>query len=142
MPVKMLPTSTIKMQIGIQPSGPVQRFFQNTCYRYMDKYVPYRKGNLRREVDLSNPKQIVYEMPYAHYIYEGIKYVMDNGKSAYYSPTYGFWSKPLSKGGKKKPSNETLNFKIGGPHWDERMWSAEGKDVVSEVQQFIDRGGK
>ena len=46
MSVNMLPTSTIKMQIGIAPNGPVQRYFQNTCYRYMDKYVPFREGHL------------------------------------------------------------------------------------------------
>lgn len=139
MPVEMLPTSVIKMQIGIQPNGPAQRYFQNTCYRYMDKYVPYRTGALRREVDLSNPKKIIYEVPYAHYMYEGIKYVMDNGKSAYYSPTYGFWS---DKGKKKHSSGETLNIRIGGPHWDKRMWTAEGQDVVKKVQAFIDKGGK
>ena len=139
MPVKMLPTSTIKLQLGINPNGAVQRYFQNTCYRYMDKYVPYREGHLRGKVDLSNPKQIVYEVPYAHYIYEGIKYVMDNGKSAYYSPTYGFWSE---KGKKKKPSGEKLNIRIGGPHWDKRMWTAEGQDITRKVQNFVDRGGK
>ena len=139
MPVEMLPTSTIKTQIGIQPTGPVHRYFQNTCYRYMDKYVPYKTGSLRREVDLSNPKQIVYEVPYAHYLYEGIKYVMDNGKSAYYSPNYGYWS---DKGKKKHSSGEALNIRIGGPHWDKRMWTAEGQDVVKKVQAFIDRGGK
>ena len=139
MPVEMLPTSTIKMQIGIQPNGPVQRKFQNTCHEYMEKYVPKKTGALRREVDLSNPKQIVYEQPYAHYIYEGIKYVMDNGKSAYYSPTYGFWS---DKGKRKHSSGEPLNIRIGGPHWDKRMWTAEGQDVVKKVQAFIDKGGK
>ena len=139
MPVKMLPTSVIKANLGIEPYGRVHRYFQNTCYRYMEKYVPYRKGNLRREVDLSNPNYIVYEMPYAHYIYEGIKYVMDNGKSAYYSPTYGYWS---AKGKKKHSSGEPLNIRIGGSHWDKRMWTAEGQDVVRKVQEYINRGGK
>ena len=94
---------------------------------------------MRREVDLSNPKQIVYESPYAHYLYEGIKYVMDNGKSAYYRPKYGFWS---DKGKKKHSSGEMLNIRIGGHHWDKRMWTAEGQDVVRKVQDFINRGGK
>ena len=29
-----------------------------------------------------------------------------------------------------------------GPHWDKRMWSAESDDIVQEVQNFVDRGGK
>ena len=66
MPVKMQPTSVIKANLGIEPNGRVQKFFQNTCYKHMDKYVPADQYDLRNNVDLSNPTQIVYESPYAH----------------------------------------------------------------------------
>ena len=29
-----------------------------------------------------------------------------------------------------------------GPYWDKRMVSADMQNVVAEVQDFIDRGGK
>lgn len=140
MPVK-LNTSTIKARLGIEPNGRVQRYFQDTCYRYMDKYVPRDDGNLRRNVDLSDPTKIVYESPYAHYQYEGKLYVMDNGKGAYYSPEYGFWSK---KGVAKQPTNIDLVYHTAGTghHWDERMKSAEMDDVINKVQKYIDRGAK
>lgn len=137
MPVKMQPTSSIKAHLGIEPNGRVQKKFQSLCYRYMDKYVPRYEGNLRKNVDLSDPTQIVYNSPYAHYQYEGKLYVMDNGKGAYYSPTYGFWS---AKGKKKHDSGRMLNHNIGGPHWDKRMVSAEMGDLVKELQAYIDRG--
>ena len=137
MAVKMQPTSEIKARLGITPSGRVQKKFQNLCYRYMDKYVPRREGFLRELVDLSDPTQIVYISPYAHYQYEGKLYVMDNGKGAYYSPTYGFWS---AKGKKKHDSGRMLNHNIGGPHWDKQMVSAEMGDLVKELQAYIDRG--
>ena len=89
MPVKLKPTSEIKARLGIEPNGRVQKFFTNTCYKHMDKYVPQRDGNLRTIVDVQ-ADSITYESPYAHYQYEGKKYVMNNGKSAYYSPDYGF----------------------------------------------------
>ena len=137
--VYLKPIGVIKAHLGIEPNGRVQRKFQNLCYQYMDKYVPVRDGNLRKNVDLSNPTQIVYESPYAHYQYEGYLYVMDNGKGAYYSPSYGFWSKKP-----KHKSDRKLNYHTAGTgdHWDERMKSAEMSNLVADLQRYVDRGGK
>ena len=114
--VELKPVGVIKARLGIEPNGRVQRKFQNLCYQYMDKYVPRRDGNLRREVDLSNPTQIVYEMPYAH-----AQYV-------------GFTKGPVN------PANYTTPGT--GPYWDERMKSAEMDSLVKDLQKFVDRGGK
>ena len=113
MAVKMQPTSVIKAHLGIEPNGRVQKFFQNTCYKHMDKYVPMDEGDLRTNVDLSNPTQIVYESPYAHAQYIGIV----NGSEVKNYTTPGT-----------------------GPYWDKRMVSAEMQDVVKEVQNYV--GGK
>ena len=139
MPVKMQPTSSIKAHLGIEPNGRVQKKFQILCQRYMDKYIPRYEGNLRKNVDLSDPTKIVYNSPYAHYQYEGKLYVMDNGKGAYYSPTYGFWS---DKGVTKTNSGKPLTYHTAGTgdHWNERMVSAEMGDLVSDLQAYIDRG--
>lgn len=140
MSVKLQPISSIKARLGIEPNGRVQKKFQNLCYEYMNKYVPRRDGSLRREVDLSDPTKIVYEVPYAHYQYEGKLYVMDNGKGAYYSPEYGFWSK---KGEKQRSDRDLVYHTAGtGHHWDERMVSAEMGDLTDKLQKYIDRGGK
>ena len=140
MSVKMKPVSVIKARLGIEPNGRVQKFFTSTCAKHMDKYVPMRNSDLRSNVDIQ-ADSITYESPYAHYQYEGKKYVMDNGKSAYYSSDYGFWSK---KGEKKHNSGEKLIYHTPGTghHWDERMKSAEMQDVIKEVQDYINRGGK
>ena len=70
MPVKIKPTSTIKARLGIEPNGRVQKFFTNTCYKHMDKYVPKDIGNLRDIVD-KGADYITYESPYAHAQYIG-----------------------------------------------------------------------
>lgn len=114
MPVKMRPTSVIKADLGIEPNGKVQKFFTNTCYRYMDKYIPMDTGALRRTVTLTNDS-ITYEQPYASCQYIG-----------------------EANGGQVK--NYTTPGT--GPYWDRRMVSAEMQDVVAEVQYFIDSGGK
>ena len=115
MPVKMKPTSVIKARLGIEPNGRVQKFFTNTCYKHMDKYVPMDNGDLRTNVDIQ-PDSITYESPYARYQYYGVR---EDG------------------------THEVKNYTTPGtgPYWDKRMVSAEMQDVVKEVQSYINRGG-
>lgn len=130
----MKPTSQIIARLGLEPNGQVQKFFTNTCYRYMDKYVPMKNGDLRTNVDIQADK-IIYESPYARYMYYGKKMVMPNGKSAFYSPNYGFWSE---KGGKKTVTDEDLIYHTPGtgPYWDKKMVANEIDDVIKEVQSY------
>lgn len=114
MPVKMQPTSVIKVNLGIEPNGKVQKFFTNTCYRYMDKYIPKDNGLLREIVTIDS-NSITYEQEYAHAQYIG---EVNGGKVVNYTT----------------PGT--------GPYWDKRMVSAEIQDIVKEVQDFIDKGGK
>ena len=114
MPVKLKPTSRIKARLGIQPDGRVQKFFTNTCYKHMDKYVPMREGNLRTAVDVKSDS-ITYESPYARYQYYGMREDGSHVVNNYTTPGTG-------------------------TYWDRRMVSAEMQDVVKEVQDYI--GGK
>lgn len=116
MPVTMKPTSQIKARLGLEPNGRVQAFFTQTCYNHMDKYVPQRDGNLRTIVDIQ-PSSITYEQGYASYQYKGVR-----------------------EDGTHKVQNYTTPGT--GPYWDKRMVSAEMKQVVKEVQDFVDKGGK
>lgn len=116
MPVKMQPTSVIKANLGIEPNGKVQKFFTNTCYRYMDKYVPKDNGILRENVTIDS-NSITYEQEYASYQYYGER-----------------------KDGSHKVSNYTTPGT--GPYWDERMKSVDMQNVVAEVQNFVNKGGK
>jgi len=115
MPVKLKPTSQIKAQLGIEPNGKVQKFFTNTCYKHMDKYIPQNEGNLRTNVDI-NENNIVYESPYAKYQYYGMREDGTHVVKHYTTPGTG-------------------------PYWDKRMVSAEMENVVQEVQDYVNRGG-
>ena len=64
------PIGEIKANLGIDRNGKVQRFFTDTCYKHMDKYVPKDTGNLRDNVD-KGADYITYESPYAHAQYIG-----------------------------------------------------------------------
>lgn len=116
MPVKINPTSQIEVRLGINPSGEVQKFFTNTCYKHMNEYVPMDEGNLRTNVDIQIDS-ITYESPYARYQYYGVR---EDG------------------------THQVQNYTTPGTgsYWDKRMVSAEGKDIIKEVQDYLERGGK
>ena len=48
--IKMKPTAVIEARLGIEPKGKVHKWFTNTCALHMDKYVPYRHGDLAKTV--------------------------------------------------------------------------------------------
>ena len=113
MPVSIKPVSQIKARLGIEPNGRVQKFFTNTCYKHMDKYVPKDEGNLRTNVSIT-ADSITYESPYAKYQYRGMR-----------------------EDGSRVVKNYTTPGT--GPYWDKRMVSAEIDDVVKEVQDYARR---
>lgn len=133
--MKMKPISKIKANLGINLNGRVAKFFTDTCYNHMSKYVPKETGVLRTNVD-KGADYITYKSPHARYHYRGKKMVMENGKSAYYSSDYGFWS---AKGKPKILTNEDLVYHTAGtgPYWDKRMVSAEMQEVTKEVQEYV-----
>ena len=114
MPVYIKPTSVIKVNLGIQPGGRVQKFFTNECYKEMDRYVPMDTGNLRTIVTIQND-EIIYESPYAEYQYYGIKGDGTHKVEHYTTPGTG-------------------------PYWDRRMWTAKGNDIIRRTQNYI--GGR
>lgn len=69
--MSLKPVGEIKANLGIEPNGRTQKFFTETCYKHMDKYVPQNLGDLRTIVDIQ-ADSITYESPYAHAQYIGI----------------------------------------------------------------------
>lgn len=111
--IELFDKETIKQKIGIDVNGDGQKFFTNTCYNHMDKYVPKDTGNLRRVVTIS-PNSITYEMPYAEYQYRGMRADGTRVVTNYTTPGTG-------------------------SYWDEKMVTAEGDEVVKELQRFVNR---
>ena len=116
MPVKMKPTSVIKTQLGIEPNGRVQKYFTKRCADLMDAYIPMDVGNLRLIKEISSDT-ITYESPYARYQYYGMR---EDGTHQVHNYT--------------TPGT--------GPYWDKRMWSANKEDIIQEVQNYMNRGGR
>lgn len=133
------PISTIKARIGIEPGGRVQKFFTETCYRYMDKYVPLETGDLRSNVSLTT-NSITYKSPYAHYMYEGKVMGPNIPLTQKGVPEPIGWFSPKNKPKSYTGADITYHTAGTGHHWDERMKSADMNQVIKEVQNYLNRG--
>ena len=109
--MQMKPISQIKANLGINPDGPVQAFFTDTCVKHMDKYVPKDTGALRTNISKTR-NSVTYESPYAHAQYVG-----------------------YTKGPVRNYTTPGT-----GSYWDKKMVSAEMSEVVEEVQKYVNRG--
>lgn len=131
MSVKMNPTSVIKVRLGIDKGGRVQKYATKRLADYMDKYVPYNEGLLRTNIEIGS-NYVLYKSEYAHYQYKGILYVdPDTGSS---------WA---GRDVTKVPTSKNLNYHTAGTgsYWDKKMMCAEGNDFIEELQKYVN-GGK
>lgn len=110
---EMKPVSVIQERLGIEPNGPVQKYFTNRCYQYMLKYIPRDFGDLRSNVDIGDD-YIVFESPYARYQYYGQR-----------------------EDGSHKINPEHYTTPGTGPYWDKEMVSADMQDLLNEVQRYV-----
>lgn len=94
------------------------RLFTTLVKEKSDPYVPYLTGNLKGTVT-TEVNKIIYSATKG----SGGSYA----KKQYYT-NKGLGKQGVNVGGKR------------GPHWDKRMWSNDGKEIVRSVADFI--GGK
>ncbi len=122
MPIIMKPLSTIKIDLGIQESGPIQKFLANSCYLHMDKYVPFDSGDLASIVSISNDgKYIIYNVPYASYQWRGER---EDG------------TRKINESNRNRSKHS-----LATSHWDKKMITAEGDEIIKEVHDEIKRRG-
>lgn len=131
--------ATILENHGLNPGGRVQAFFTSEVMRKADPYVPFLAGALRDSARISEDKcAIIYDTPYARYHWFG-KLMVDpvTGKGAFYSPTYGFWSRRHVD---KVLTNKDLNYNgapLRGPRWVERCWINEKENIIKSTEAFM-----
>ena len=132
-------------RLGLDASGDVQRFHTNKVLKRIKRYMPFVSGSLYKltvaQTDINKPI-IVTAAPQAQYLFMGKKMVnAKTGKGPALIPGVGFRYK---RGTILKPTNIPLNYTKtknpqAGSHWDRALVANEGKVLVSELQQYIDR---
>lgn len=118
---------------GLAPGGRVQRFVDQEVIRACDDKVPFATGTLKNSALLASDiggGQIVYDTPYAHYLYMGEVYgpnipLYEAGEVA------GFFSPP---GRAKQPTGRKLTY-AGAPQrgafWFARAMAEHQEAIVA-----------
>ena len=148
-----------KIERGIHDKA-VMLDVHRLLFEYCDPYVPQESGHMR-ENTLITPDYVHYNVPYAHYLYRGIKYspsfkikakVGDEVVETFYTPA-----------GTKQVASGTLNYNpsiaypslrdvyMNGakphthpkPHpnatsyWDAKMMAINGEEFTEKIKEVI-----
>lgn len=85
---------------GMQKNGNTQLFLANSCFRRMQKYVPFDTGALSTTATVK-PGSVTYEQPYAHRQYTANKGKGIRGK---------YWDKKMVANEKDQLAKEVENY--------------------------------
>ena len=122
--VNMKPVNRIVSRLGVGKRGDVQMFLTATVNRRITRYMPYRSGVLATKSKyIKSPTEIEVLSPYARYQYYGKVMAGKPPKTA--------TDKDIRYDKTKNP--------LAGPFWDRHMMAAEGKQIATEVQAYINR---
>lgn len=125
--------------LGLDPSGDVQRYYTADIAHRLPRYMPYKSGVLSSkllQISTDVDTEIVIAGPYAHYQYIGILYVDDVTGSAW-SPKFGTKHATDIKLNHDKSQNPQA-----GPYWDRALVAAEGDAIVADLKRYIERRAK
>ena len=85
---------------GMQENGNTRLFLANSCFRRMQKYVPFDTGALSTTATVK-PGSVTYEQPYAHRQYTTNKGKGIRGK---------YWDKKMVANEKDQLAKEVENY--------------------------------
>ena len=141
-----LDPNDILNEFGLEPGGFVQRTVDQLVIDFCDPYVPASpRESLKTSAGVATEigsGLVVYDTPYAHYMYMGIVYgpnflVDINGKLEWRS----------YKDRTKKPTNRKLTYDqsrspLAGPFWLERMKADRMTELLDVVRKAAVQRGK
>lgn len=118
--------------LGLDERGRVQQFVVNEVLRLSEPYVPLAADNLKGSGHPEDGTDIVWNMPYAHYMWEGIVYEDPQLHCAGFKTENGWRSR---KNVEKVPTERKLEYGNGdlrGDHWVERMLQDGGLEEIEK----------
>lgn len=129
----------------LNDGGEVQVFIDQFVLYHSEPYTP---GKHIHDSGVASTKlgegKVIWNSVSANYLYEG-KLMVDpfTYKGAFFSPTYGFWSRPDTQK-IMDPGGRSLEYHGGGnrgDHWFDRMIENEMDALVKGAQNIVN-GGK
>ncbi|MCM1112872.1 MAG: minor capsid protein [Muribaculum sp.] len=120
-------------RLGLDDGGRVQRFVAEEVRRLSDEYVPLDEGTLRDSGRIENNSEVVWNTPYAVYMWNGIVYEDPELHCAGFKTENGWRSR---KGVKKVPTARSLEYGEGikrGARWVFRMLQDGGRQLIEKA---------
>lgn len=125
--------------LGLDEGGRVQQVVTNEVISLSEPYVPFDEGTLAASARIENGTDVVWRMPYAHYMWGGIVYEDPVLHCAGFQVEDGGWRS--RKGVQKVPTNRELEYQNGslrGPMWVPRMLQNGGaKKIEDEARKAV-----
>lgn len=119
--------------LGLDEGGRVQQVVTNEVINLSEPYVPFDEGDLAASVRIENGTDVVWRMPYSHYMWGGIVYEDPLLHCAGFQVEDGGWRS--RKGVQKVPTNRKLEYQNGslrGPMWVPRMLQNGGARKIED----------
>ena len=144
--LNLLNLNELKISVGLNEHGNVQKYIDDFVLRKCEPYVPgkhiHDSGVISTEIGSG---KVIWDTIDSNYLYEENLMVDPiTLKGAFFSPDYGFWSRPNTQK-IMDPSGRKLDFKGGGlrgGHWFERMIEKEEPNLIKGIQHIVNNGGK
>lgn len=119
--------------LGLEERGRVQQVVTNEVLRLSEPYVPLDQGDLVASGHIENGTDVVWDTPYARYMWNGIVYEDPELHCAGFKTDNGWRSR---KGVQKVPTDRSMEYRNGnlrGPRWVERMMQNGGREAIEKA---------
>ena len=119
--------------LGLEERGRVQQIVTNEVLRLSSPYIPFDQGGLLASGRIENDTDIVWNTPYAQYMWNGIVYEDPELHCAGFKTENGWFSR---KDVQKVPTSRSLEYKNGnqrGSHWADRMLQNGGLEEIEKA---------
>ena len=121
--------------LGLEEKGRLQQICANEILKLSDPYIPLADGGLSLSGHIENDADVVWNKPYAHYMWEGIVYEDPDLHCAGFKTDNGWRSR---KDVDKVPTKRSLEYGNGtlrGAHWADRMLQNGGLEKIEKKLQ-------
>lgn len=119
--------------LGLDERGKVQQVVTNAVLELSEPYVPFNEGTLLGVGHIENGTDIVWNTPYARYVWNGIVYEDPVLHCAGFQTENGWRSR---KDVKKVPTDRELQYHNGslrGKRWVDRMLQNGGREKIEQM---------
>lgn len=119
--------------LGLEEHGRIQRLVADEILRLSEPYVPLDQEDLKDSGHIENDTDVVWDTPYAQYMWNGIVYEDPDLHCAGFKTENGWRSR---KDVQKVPTTRSMKYQNGslrGAHWADKMLQNGGLEKIEQA---------